>query len=52
MERTYQDTPFRETDYRTVLKKLEKDGVTTVERISSKTKRGLKDRDRITFPRR
>ncbi len=50
MERTYQYTPFREPDYRTVLKALEKRGAIKVDRVSSKTKRGLKERDRITFP--
>ena len=41
---------FREKDYREVLKGLEKDGIVTIERITSKTGKGLSGMDNIIFP--
>ncbi|MGH2369609.1 MAG: hypothetical protein ACRDI2_15600, partial [Chloroflexota bacterium] len=42
--------PFIEADYRQVIKSLEENGVVTVQRVTSKTKRGLSGRDVVIFP--
>jgi hypothetical protein len=41
---------YRETHYRTVLKKLENENIISVDRVTSKTKRGLSGDDIIIFP--
>ncbi len=41
---------YRETHYRTVLKKLEDENIISVHRVTSKTKRGLSGDDIIIFP--
>lgn len=41
---------YRETHYRTVLKKLENENIISVDRVTSKTERGLRGDDIIIFP--
>jgi len=50
LEETYQDTRFVEKQYRQVLKDLEKEEKIKVERVTSKTTRGLAGKDKIIFP--
>jgi hypothetical protein len=45
------DNELRETDYRTALQNLRGEERITVERVTSRTPRGLNGRDRIRFPR-
>jgi len=51
LEETYQDTRFVEKQYRQALKELEKEKKIKVERVSSRTIRGLGGKDRIIFPK-
>ena len=49
---TFEDTgTCREPEYRTCLKEMERTGAVQVQRVSSKTARGLDGHDRITFVR-
>lgn len=49
LEDSYMDTPFIDKHYREALKAIEGDGKSWVERVTSKTDRGLSGLDRITF---
>jgi spore photoproduct lyase len=51
LEETYQDTRFVEKQYREALKKLESEKKIMVERVTSKTQRGLSGSDKIFFPK-
>jgi len=51
LEETYQDTRFVESQYRQALKELEKERKINVERVTSKTTRGLGGKDKISFPK-
>jgi len=51
LEETYQDTRFVERQYRQALKELEKERKIKVERVTSKTTRGLGGEDKIIFPK-
>jgi len=51
LEETYQDTRFVEPEYRQVLKELEKGNIIKVERVTSKTSRGLSGKDKVIFPK-
>ena len=43
------ELPFIEKHYRAVVKQLEKEGLVRITRVSSKTDRGLRERDRVHF---
>jgi three-Cys-motif partner protein len=43
------DLPFIEKHYRAVVKQLAKEGLVRITRVSSKTDRGLRERDRVHF---
>jgi spore photoproduct lyase len=47
----YSEPPYIDPQYRQALKELEKEKKIRVERVTSKTTRGLAGEDRITFPR-
>ena len=47
----YDEPPYIDKHYRQALKELEKEYKIKVERITSKTVRGLSGKDRITFPK-
>lgn len=49
LEETYQDTRFVESQYRQALKELEMERKIKVERVTSKTLRGLGGKDKIIF---
>jgi len=51
LEETYADTRFVEPQYRQALKELEKEKKIKVERVTSKTSRGLGGKDKIIFPK-
>jgi len=51
LEETYQDTRFVEKQYRQALKDLEKEEKIKVERVTSKTTRGLAGKDKIILPK-
>lgn len=44
-----EEPPHIQKHYRAVIKELEREGLVSVRRVSSKTERGLKERDRVTF---
>lgn len=46
----YTEPPYIDKHYREALKELEKEGKVRIRRIASKTKKGLRDKDFITFP--
>jgi spore photoproduct lyase len=51
LKETYEDTRFVEKQYRKTLRDMEKEGKIKVERVTSKTLRGLRGCDRIVFPK-
>lgn len=44
-------TPFLEKEFRKVLKQMKKDGIVSVRNVTSKTDKGLKERDQVSFLR-
>jgi len=51
LEETYMFTQFVESHYRSSLKELEKEGKIRVNRVTSRTRRGLSGNDKIIFPK-
>ncbi len=49
LEESYMDTPWVDKHYRQALKELEGENKISVERVSSKTERGLGENDKISF---
>lgn len=46
----YSEPPYIDTHYKQALKQLEKEDRVSVHRVTSKTDRGLRGEDRVTFP--
>lgn len=49
LEESYMETPLIDKHYREAIKALEKERKVSIKRVSSKTERGLRDDDEITF---
>ncbi|MCW3129953.1 MAG: three-Cys-motif partner protein TcmP [Methanophagales archaeon] len=51
LKKTYMHTYFVESEYRQALKELEKEHKVRIDRVTSRTERGLSGNDRIIFPK-